>query len=34
VILSADPTEVPHNRIKDIKVIETIKDGRTIWLAS
>jgi predicted amidohydrolase YtcJ len=34
VILSADPTEAPHSRIKDIKVVETIKDGKTIWPAS
>lgn len=34
VILSADPTKVDPMTIKDIKVIETIKDGKTIWPAS
>jgi predicted amidohydrolase YtcJ len=34
VVLSADPTEVAHSRIKDIKVVETIKDGRTIFPAN
>jgi predicted amidohydrolase YtcJ len=34
VILSADPTKVEPMTIKDIKVLETIKDGRTIWPAS
>lgn len=31
VILSADPTKVAPNTIKDIKVLETIKDGKTIY---
>jgi predicted amidohydrolase YtcJ len=34
VILSADPTKVAPETIKDIKVVETLKDGRTIWPAS
>jgi predicted amidohydrolase YtcJ len=34
VILSADPTKVDPKAIKDIKVVETIKDGKTIWPAS
>ena len=33
VILSADPTKVAPETIKDIKVMETIKDGRTIFPA-
>jgi len=31
VILSADPTQVAPETIKDIHVVETIKDGRTIY---
>lgn len=31
VILSADPNKVAPETIKDIKVLETIKDGRSIW---
>ncbi|AJA09763.1 metal-dependent hydrolase [Sphingopyxis fribergensis] len=31
VILSADPTKVAPEAIKDIKVIETLKDGKTIY---
>ncbi len=34
VILSADPTKVDPMTIKDIKVVETIKDGKTIYPAS
>ena len=34
VVLSADPTKVDADAIRDIKVIETLKDGRTIFPAS
>ena len=34
VILSADPTRVSPETIKDIKVLETMKDGKTIYRAS
>jgi hypothetical protein len=34
VILSADPTKVAPETIKDIEVLETIKDGKTIFPAS
>ena len=33
VILSADPTKVAPETIKDIKVVETIKDGKSIYAA-
>ena len=33
VILSADPTRVDPMTIKDIRVLETIKEGRTIYTA-
>ena len=33
VVLSADPTKVAPMAIRDIKVVETIKEGRTIWPA-
>ena len=33
VVLSADPTKVQPMTIKDIKVLETIKDGKTIYPA-
>lgn len=32
VVLSADPTKIAPQDIKDIKVLETIKDGRQIYL--
>jgi predicted amidohydrolase YtcJ len=31
VILSANPLAVPPDTIKEIRVEETIKEGRTIW---
>ena len=31
VILSADPTAADPGAIRDIQVLETIKDGRTVW---
>src|SRR5690606_1261907 len=31
VILDKNPLTVPNNEIKDIKVLETIKDGKTIF---
>ncbi|WP_199555368.1 amidohydrolase [Sandaracinobacteroides hominis] len=34
VVLSADPNKVAREDIKDIKVVETIKDGKTIFPAS
>ncbi len=33
VILSADPLGVPPAKIKDIKVLETIKEGQTVYAA-
>jgi len=33
VILSADPTKVAPDAIKDVKVVETLKDGKSIWPA-
>jgi hypothetical protein len=34
VVLSADPLTAPVERIRDIKVVETIKEGKTIYPAS
>jgi predicted amidohydrolase YtcJ len=31
VILDKNPLKVPRDRIKDIKIRETIKDGSTVW---
>ena len=31
VILSADPTAVPPEAIQRIEVVETIKEGKTVW---
>jgi predicted amidohydrolase YtcJ len=31
VVLDANPLEVPPLAIRDIKVVETIKEGKTIW---
>ena len=33
VVLTADPTKVEPDAIRDIKVVETIKDGATIYTA-
>jgi predicted amidohydrolase YtcJ len=33
VVLTADPTKVAPDAIRDIKVVETIKDGATIYTA-
>lgn len=33
VILSADPTKVPRASLKTLKVLQTIKDGKTVWAA-
>jgi predicted amidohydrolase YtcJ len=34
VILDKSPLKVDHMAIKDIKVVETIKEGKTIYQAS
>jgi predicted amidohydrolase YtcJ len=31
VILSADPTAVPPDQIGKVEVVETIKEGTTVW---
>jgi predicted amidohydrolase YtcJ len=31
VILSADPTAVAPETIRSIEVLETIKEGKTVW---
>ncbi|MDG2144182.1 MAG: amidohydrolase family protein, partial [Planctomycetota bacterium] len=33
VVLDGDPTKVPSRSIKDIKVLQTINDGKTIFIA-
>jgi predicted amidohydrolase YtcJ len=33
VILSADPRTVPRERLIELAVVETIKDGTTVWRA-
>jgi predicted amidohydrolase YtcJ len=33
VLLSADPLSVPAARLRDVKVLETVKEGRTVWKA-
>jgi hypothetical protein len=33
VVLSANPLTVPPATLKDLKVLETIKDGRTVFAA-
>ncbi len=34
VVITADPLNTPVDKIRDIKVIETIKEGKTIFLAA
>ena len=34
VILDQDPLTVPRATLKDIKVIETIKDGKSVYRAA
>jgi hypothetical protein len=34
VVLSADPMKTPVDQIRDIEVVETIKEGRTVYPAS
>jgi predicted amidohydrolase YtcJ len=33
VLLSADPRDVPRERLIELEVVETIKDGATVWRA-
>jgi len=33
VLLSADPRSVPRERLIELRVVETIKDGTTVWRA-
>ena len=33
VLLDADPLAVPHEKLRDIRVLETIKAGETVWRA-
>ena len=33
VVLSGNPLTVPSATLKDLKVLETIKDGHTVFLA-
>ena len=32
VVLSADPTTVPPDQIRNIEVLTTILDGKVVWL--
>jgi predicted amidohydrolase YtcJ len=34
VVLTGDPMKTPVDKIRDIKVVRTIKDGKTIWPAN
>ena len=34
VIITADPMKTPVDKIRDIKVVETIKEGKTIFPGS
>lgn len=33
VLLDADPLAVPPEKLRDVRVLETVKAGETIWRA-